>query len=93
MIARPVHHILRVYTDGFQVYSLFDERENYFHFTIVHAHNFGEGLRTTNSIESFWGKLKALAQFNTGFHPTSIEEVQYIYFYMCFYFLGSSSCE
>jgi hypothetical protein len=61
MIAPPQDTILRVYTDGFNVYNYYDERENYLHIAVVHAHTFGEGLRTTNSIESFWGKLKALA--------------------------------
>jgi hypothetical protein len=51
------------------------DRENYMHFTVIHSHTFGESLRTTNSIESFCRKLKALANFDKGLHPTSIEEV------------------
>jgi hypothetical protein len=79
MIAQLVDRPTRVYTDGFQVYNFFDERENFIHIAVVHAHTFGEGLRTTNSIESFWGKLKALGQFDKGFHPHSVVEV-YIFF-------------
>ncbi len=59
MIAPAKATILYVYTDGFKVYKYYDGRQNYLQITIVHAHTFGEVLRTT--IKSFWGMLKALA--------------------------------
>jgi hypothetical protein len=71
----PAHTILRVYTDRFPVYRLFDERPNYTHFTVVHNNNFGEGIRHTNSIEGFWNQLKALGNFGKDFNATTVEQV------------------
>jgi hypothetical protein len=71
----PAHEILRIYTDGFSVYRLLDERPNYTYFTVVHNNNFGEGIRYTNSIEGFWSHLKALGNFDKGFNATIVEQV------------------
>jgi hypothetical protein len=76
MIAAPTEgNPIRVYTDGFAVYNLYNDRNGFNHIVVVHDHSFGEGLCTTNHIEGFWSQLKATAQFDGGLNPSTIEEI------------------
>ncbi len=78
IILKPVDHVLRVYTDGYQVYNILDERESYQHFVVIHVETFGEGLREINHIEGFWSQLKTIFPFDSGVRPANIVEIFYL---------------
>jgi hypothetical protein len=84
MIARPGDYPIRVYTDGFPDYRLFEERENFINFVAVHAQSFGKGLQYTNHIEAHWSHLKNLANFDSSLNLTTVEQVYISIFKKCF---------
>jgi len=64
----------RVYTDCWEAYTQLGEL-NYEHHVINHQHGFGEGIETTNHIESFWSEIRNLSDFNKCFNTSDIEAV------------------